>query len=149
MKKLLLAVCVFFLAFTLTFAHQSVQIQPSQYQTVIDKNELVSPADSIANFVFDMTKIGQTYYYAIPVKFNSPSITAESTTDSINIFLQGGNDNESWSNIDTVTYWCSADTTFDFLETSTAVGYSYLRVHIDGADSISARLDRLIMRFIH
>jgi len=148
MKKLFLGICISFLALTLAFS-QTVEIKPKQYQTVIDRNDLIGGSDSIANYVFDMTNIGQTYYYAIPVKFNGASTTATATSDSINIFLQAGNDNESWSNIDTVSYFCSADTTFQFVENSTAVGYSYLRVHVDGADSAYARMDRLIVRFVH
>lgn len=150
MKKLLITLAIFMFAITVSFSQTTVKVEQDDYFIVTKTNKLISTdADSIEAFVFDMTKVGNIYFYAIPLKFNNAIKEATSTTPYINVLLQGSNDGDVFDNIDTVNYACSVDTTFEFSETSHAIGYSFLRVYIDGADSISARLEKVTARFIY
>jgi len=148
MKKLFLAIAIAFLAVSISFAQSSIEITENQSYVTINKNVAVTFADSIQDFVFDLTGKTAVYYYAIPVKFNGAIDEAAITTPHIEIFLQSGNDGETWADIDTVNYACSADTIFEFSGMAAKVGHAYLRLHIDGADSISARLNKITGRFI-
>lgn len=150
MKKLLLFLFALVILIPATFGQNShtQKIADKDTWVVIERSDVVDAASSSVTQIFDLTKKADIYFYTMAMEYIGADVSALTTVPVINTYLKFSIDGENFSNLDTLTYYATADTVLNIVENSTAVGYPYLGLFTIGADSATARLTKVSVKFI-
>jgi len=147
MKKFITLIAILVLAFSVASA-QNIKVGQSDY--FVKESTARTVAAASVSTIFDLTEWGETYYYTVVAKMNSPVIIAGSPAPLlVTATLKYSLDGSLYFPLDTITYAGSAsDTSMNFLEITTDVGYPYLGLFIDAPDSVSVNVTDVVGRFV-
>jgi len=147
----------FFLVLALMFIAHTMQAQTLHSQ-VIDATQRIHSfvaADQVSatgdqvNYVFDLSKKTSIQLYVISVTIDTVSIPAVTTSPYVTLYLKQSMDGSTYADIDTATFYgTAADTTFIWQDISTGVYYPYIKVELNGLDSIIIQNSNIIGNFL-
>jgi hypothetical protein len=103
-----------------------------EYSYEGNSSDTLGAGDSILYKEVKLPQHGDALKYKIYLDVDSIGGTSDAA-NKYNFFLQAKNsDDETYSNLDTIGYIGTSDTTFSFVQTTTSEYYKYWRMYIEG-----------------
>lgn len=150
MMKKLFVLFVLLVSFVAIHAQTTSKVlkQDQRIYTFSAAGSVAASGDQVSK-VFDLSEKTSIQYYQVNVSLDTVLIPAETTSPHVTVYLKKSMDGSTYSNIDTATFYGSAaDTSFVFQDISTGLYYPYLKIELNGADSIEISYGDVIGNFL-
>lgn len=145
---LMIALVVGFTAMAQTT--ETISVGKSDMYVEVDalSTDIVDATGETVGKIFDLSKKNSFIYYTFAFDVDTVSHEAVLNTHEVPITLHTSYDQITWTAVDSVDYMATADTAFTFQDITTGTDVPYMKVTMEGVDSVSVQLMSLKARFL-